>query len=92
MIDIKNALTANGNLKTSVHRNISDQFADQLVNTANLVRTPNGDFAYPIATADGKQIYARVEFVITLVDPMIEKPRKQRKAKEKETVEVPELF
>lgn len=92
MVDIKNALTANGNLKTDVHKNIRNQFANQLVDSLELTETPNGDYAYLIATADGKPVYARISFVITLADPMVEKPKPVKKAKEKEIVEVPELF
>lgn len=92
MVDIKNALTANGNLKTDVHKNIRDQFAAVLVQNMSLETTPNGDYAYIIATADDKPVYARVSFVITLADPMVAKPKPTKKAKEKEVVEVPELF
>lgn len=92
MKNIENALTANGNLKTDVHKNISSQFADYLVDAANLDRTPNGDYALIVATADGEPVYARVSFVITMADPMVERQKPVKKAKEKEVVDVPELF
>lgn len=92
MVDIQNALTTNGNLKTDVHKNIRDQFAEALIDAMGVVPTPNGDYSYALASADGKTVYARVSFVITLADPMVEKPKTARKPKEKEIVEVPELF
>lgn len=92
MKNIENALTANGNLKTDVHKNIRAQFADHLVDALTLDVTPNNDYAMVVATADGEPVYARVSFVITMADPMVEKPKPAKKAKEKEVVEVPELF
>lgn len=88
---IPNGLTANGNLKTQVHQNLKSQFGKKLLKVTDLVETPNGDFAVAIAEADGTIVYARVDFVITTVDPMIEKPKTARKVKPTDTVEVPEI-
>jgi len=90
---ILDALTANGNLKTDVHKNIANQFAQNvLVDLIGLEATPNGDHAMAIADADGRTVYVRVSFVVTLADPFVEKPKPAKKAKEKEPTVVPQLF
>jgi hypothetical protein len=92
-IQIKDALTANGNLRTEVHKNITGQFADSvLVDVIGLEATPNGDYAMVVAQADGLPVYVRVNFVVTLSDPFVAKAKAQKKAKDKEPVEVPNLF
>lgn len=92
-ITIKDALTANGNLKTDVHKNITTQFGKNVLeDVVGLQATPNGDYAMVVADADGHQVFVRVSFVVTLADPFIPKAKATKKAKEKEPVEVPNLF
>lgn len=92
-IQIKDALTANGNLKTDVHKNIANQFATSVLeDIVGLQATPNGDFAMVVADAEGHLVYVRVDFVVTLADPFVAKAKAAKKVKEKEQVEVPTLF
>jgi hypothetical protein len=92
-IQIKDALTANGNLRTEIHKNITSQFADNvLVDVIGLEPTPNGDYAMIVADADGQSVFVRVNFVVTLSDPFVAKAKAQKKAKDKEPIEVPNLF
>lgn len=86
---ITNGLTANGNLKTQVHQNLKAQYGAKIENLLGVTPTPNGDYAIALVDADGKTVYARVEFAITTVDPFVEKPKATRKTKEVETIEIP---
>ena len=86
---ITGGLTANGNLKTQVHQNLKAQFGLKVQDALGVIETPNGDYAIALADADGKIVYARLEFAITTVDPMVEKPKSQRKTKVVEAIEVP---
>lgn len=90
MAKIENALTQSGNLKQEVHKELSRQFAEKaLEGSLGLLPTPNKNHAMKIAEADGRPVYIRVDFVVTMVDPFVEK---KPKAKVKEVVEVPSIF
>lgn len=92
-VRIHDALTPNGNLKTDVHKNITSQFATNVLeDVIGLERTPNGDYAMIVAETDGREVFVRVSFVVTLSDPFVAKTKAKKKTKEKEPVEVPNLF
>lgn len=88
---LHDALAQGGNLKTAVHKNIKAQFGEKL-EALGLTKTPNGDFAMAVADASGKTVFVRVDAVVTLKDPFVEKPKKTRKKKETVTPDVPTLF
>lgn len=95
MVDIKNidnALTEGGNLKTQVHKNLKEQVGGLIESALGFEETPNGSYALPIASAGGKTIYARIDYVVTLADPFVEKAPAPRKRKETEDIPVPTLF
>lgn len=86
---IHDGLTENGNLKTSVFKNLKSQVADLLVTEIGVEETPNGDFGLAIAQADGQTVYVRISATVTLHDPFVDKKASKEKAPE---VVVPPVF
>jgi hypothetical protein len=92
MVEIKDALTGKNNLKTQVHKDIKGQVAEVIADKLGFDATPNGSFAKQIATADGKPVFVRVDFVVTLTDPFEAKEVAAKEPKEKEVIVVPSIF
>lgn len=92
MVEITNALTDRGNLKTQVHKDLKAQVASEIETKLGFESTPNGSFAKAVAIADGKEVYVRVDFVVTLTDPFETKEKVSKEPKEKEVIDVPSIF
>lgn len=88
-VQLENVLTDAGNLKSGVHKKIRGQLAEKM-KELGFETTPNGNMAMQIAEADGKPVYARVDAVVTMHDPFVEKEKKKKPVKE--DVELPDLF
>lgn len=92
MVEITNALTGKNNLKSQVHKDIKSQVGAMIGDTTGFELTPNGSYAKQVATADGKPVYVRLDFVVTLTDPFEVKEAAVKEPKEKEVVVVGEIF
>lgn len=92
MVEIKNAITEKGNLKSQVHQNIKAQVGELIGDTLGFDITPSKNYAKQVAVADGKPVYVRVDFVVTLADPFVEKTPTKKESNKPAVIEVPELF
>lgn len=92
MVEITNALTGKNNLKSQVHKDIKGQVGAMIADTTGFELTPNGSYAKQVATADGKAVWVRLDYVVTLTDPFEVKEPVAKEPKEKEVVIVGEIF
>lgn len=90
---IEGFINEKGNVSATHRALVRGQVADYLCEKTDFVASPNGTYYLHVAdAADKTPIYAVIDLAITVADPTIVKEKKAKAPKEKEIVEIPDLF